>query len=371
MARHCSGRNDRLRCVNVTHSLLLLPLIAGSLVACGKTSTLTVKPGDATPPELLPSEQLEKFVYKKILVLPIEKEVEIKDTSIKVLRDKDAGYYSTNLEKALLTQGFEVISSEIVARAQKGVSSKLSGAEKALIMGKETKADAVFIVQRLTISGTTDYFTVRDLKTDAVEANLVKSDKKGRLYHAETEECVFRLPYYQLEFEGKLIDARSGGVLWVGSTKHTVVDALDESWVAKLDKDCALVNENFSFGQYVAGETALASTYDGLLAELLPPLKKSAFSGQPLVFEEDKPKPKPKPAPPPAKEPEPPKVPTAVVSAKKAALRAGPGSRNERMGYVTRKTKVEVLETMGSWSKVKLQDGRQGWLHDSTFIVNE
>lgn len=354
------------------HSLrahLWLPFVIGTLAACGKTSTLTVKPGDSTPPELLPSEQLEKHVYKKILVLPIEKDVEIEDTTIQALRDKKPEYYSTRLEKALLSQGFEVIASEIVARAQKGINSKLSAAEKALLMGKETKADAVFIVQSMKISGATDYFTVADLKTEKIPPNRVKADKKGRLYHEETEKCIFRLPYYQMEFEGKLIDARSGGVLWVGSTKHTVIDALDESWVAKLDKDCGLVDENFSFGQYVAGEAALASTYDGLLAELLPPLKKSALSGTPLVYEEDKPK--PKPAPPPPKEEEPPKVPTAVVSAKKAALRAGPGSRNERMGYVTRKTKVEVLETMGSWSKVKLQDGRQGWLHESTFIVNE
>ncbi len=355
-----------------THSLralLWLPLVVGTLAACGKTSTLTVKPGESTPPELLPSEQLEKYIYKKILVLPIESDVKIEDTTIQVLRDKEPAYYGTRLEKALLSQGFEVIAAEIVSRAQKGINSKMSAAEKALLMGKETKADAVFIVQSMTISGTTDYFTVEDLKTKEIEPNLVKADKKGRLFHEETEQCIFRLPYYQIEFEGKLIDARSGGVLWVGSTTHTVVDALDESWVAKLDKDCGLVNENFSFGQYVAGETALESTYDGLLAELLPPLKKSALAGTPLVYDEDKPK--PKPTPPPVKEPDPPRVPTAVVSAKKAALRAGPGSRNERMGYVTRKTKIEVLETMGSWSKVKLQDGRQGWLHESTFIVNE
>jgi hypothetical protein len=351
---------------------LWLPLIAGAIVACGKTSTLTVKPGGETPPELLPAEQLEAHIYKKILVLPIEAEIEIKDSTIKVLRDKDAEYYSTKLEKALLSQGFEVISSEIVGRAQKGINSKLSTGEKALLMGKETKADAVFIVQSMTISGTTDYFTVQDLQTKQIEPNLVKTDKKGRLYHEETEQCIFRLPYYVLRFEAKLIDARNGNVLWVGTGTETVVDALDESWVAKLDKDCGLVNENFSFGQYVGGEAALASTYDGLLAQLLPPLKKSAFAGTPLVYEEDKPKPKPKP-PPPKEEPkpEPPKVATAVVSAKKAALRAGPGSRNERMGYVTRKTKVEIMETMGSWSKVKLQDGRQGWLHDSTYIVNE
>ena len=335
------------------------------LTACGKTSTLTVKPGQSSSPELIPAKQLEASIYKKILVLPIEGDIEVKDTTIKVLREKKPEYYGAKLEKALLAQGFEVISSEIVARAQKGIKGKLSGAEKALIMGKETKADAVFMVQSMAISGTTDFFTVDDLKTKTVAKNLVKEDKKGRLFHAETEQCIFRLPYYEVRFEGKMIDARTGNVLWVGSGRQTVVDALDESWVAKLDKECSLVTENFSFGQYVAGEGALTSTYDGLLAQLLPPLKKSALAGKPLVRDEDK-KPPPKPAP----KPEPKKT-TAVVSAKKASLRAGPGNRNQRMRYLTRKTKIEIVETMGSWSKVKLQDGTSGWLHESTFIVNE
>jgi len=99
-----------------------------------------------------------------------------------------------------------------------------------------------------------------------------------------------------------------------------------------------MVKENFSFGQYVASEGALSNTYTGLLGQLLPPLKKSALAGKPLAYDEDKPPPE-KP-----KEPEKPKVKTATVSAKNASLRAGPGSRNQRMRRLSRKTKVEVLD---------------------------
>lgn len=38
---------------------------------------------------------------------------------------------------------------------------------------------------------------------------------------------------------------------------------------------------------------------------------------------------------------------------------------------VPRKAKVEVVETMGEWLKVKIQDGTVGWLHESVLIVNE
>ena len=36
---------------------------------------------------------------------------------------------------------------------------------------------------------------------------------------------------------------------------------------------------------------------------------------------------------------------------------------------ISRKSKVEVLETMGEWLKVKAQDGTIGWMHESTLIM--
>jgi hypothetical protein len=337
-------------------------MVLGS--ACGKTSTLTVRPGEPPAPELLPAEQLEANIYKKILLLPIESEVEVKDSDLAILNEKGKAYYTAKLEKALLAQGFELISPEIVARAEKKAGN-LSAAEKALILGKETKADAVFQVQELSVRGSTDYFTVEDLETSPVDASRVKTDKKGRLYHAETEKCVFKLPYYELRFEGKLIDAQNGNVLWVGSGRYTAIDALAESWVAKLDKDCNLEKENFVFTDYVAAETTLDTTFAGLLGSLVVPMKKSALAGKPLV-KEAKPKPKPKPKPEPK-----PKTKTATVSTNNASLRAGPGSRNQRIRRVSRKTKVEVLESMGEWHKVKLQDGTVGWMHDKVIIISE
>lgn len=347
-----------------------LGLIAGVLlVGCGKTSTLSVAPGTPAAAELIPAEQLEANVYKKVLLLPIEANIERKDTELKVL-DRQPAYYEAKLEKGLLAQGFEVISPEIVARAQKGMkgSGKLSSAEKAMMMGKETNADAVFLVPALSIVGTTDYYTVEDLQTQPADASRVKTDKKGRLYHSETEQCVFAVPYYEVRLEGKLIDARDGSVLWVGSGRQTVVDTLDESWVAKLDKDCELQKENFVFRDYVGLETTLDEAVTGLIGRMVAPMKKSALAGKPIEAEK-KPEPKPKPKPEP--KPEPPKVKTATVSTSRASLRAGPGSKNDRIRRVSRKTKVEVMETMGEWTKVKMQDGTTGWMHESVIILND
>ena len=62
---------------------------------------------------------------------------------------------------------------------------------------------------------------------------------------------------------------------------------------------------------------------------------------------------------------------TATVSGKKASLRAGPGKRNQRIRTVPRKSKVEIVEQMGAWTKVKLQDGTLGWMHESVIIEND
>ncbi len=346
--------------------LLYLP-VALLALGCAKADTLTVKPGTPTALELLPSARLEEFAYKKILLLPFEGEVTVKNVEFAVLKQQDGSYYTSKLEKALLARGFEVIAPEIVARASKSVkgADKLSAVEKAMVMGKETRADAVFLIQSLTMEGVTDFYAVDKLESVEVEASKV-TEKKGQFYETETKDCVHRLPYYAVHMEAKLIDANSGSVLWVGSGRQTVIDSLTESYVAKLHKkDCELLEENFAFEAKLAAEPMLGATFTGLAERLLDPLKTVALKGKPLPVDKPKVAEKPK-EPPPA-----PTAKTAVVSQKKASLRAGPGNKNDRLRYVTRKTKVEVLETMGEWSRVKLQDGAEGWMHESTIIVEE
>jgi Bacterial SH3 domain len=348
--------------------VLLFPVVALAL-GCAKADTLTVKPGTPTALELLPSPRLEEFAYKKILLLPFEGEVTLEDTELPVLRQQDGSYYTNRLEKALLARGFEVISPEIVARVSKSVkdTGKLSAVEKAMVMGKETKADAVFVVQSIVVVGIADFYAVDKLETVKLDPGKVE-EKKGQFYQPETKDCVYQLPYYAVQLEGKLIDATTGSVLWVGSGRQTVIDSLTESYVAKLGKkECELLEENFVFADKLAGEPQLSAVVTDLAGRLLDPLKTLAQKGKPLPVDKPKAeKPKVEPPPPPQ-----PAGKTAVVSQKKASLRAGPGNKNDRLRYVTRKTKVEVLETMGEWSKVQLQDGAVGWMHESTIIVEE
>jgi hypothetical protein len=353
---------------------MLFPILGVALlVACGKTETLTVAPTTPAKPELVPSPQLQAYQYKRILLLPPADPIEKRNVDVKAVKDKNIDFYLGKLEKSMLVQGFDVISPEIVARAEKGLGAKareLSPVEKALILGKETQSDAVLVLQSLTVVGGEAFYAVENMKAARVPANHVKTRtkkrairKKGKYYHSESKDCLVRVPYYDVRIEAKLLDASSGSVLWVGSGTGTVLDALKGSWVAKVkEKKCRVVEENYDYEDLLEESETLDTTFSALLTRMLEPMKVAAFAGKPLPTD------KPKPEKPPEKPPEP-KAKMAIVSGEKAALRMGPSKKDRRIRYVPRKAEVEILETMGEWAKVKLQDGSMGWMHDSVFII--
>jgi uncharacterized protein YgiM (DUF1202 family) len=85
--------------------------------------------------------------------------------------------------------------------------------------------------------------------------------------------------------------------------------------------------------------------------------------------------PAPPPAPPPAAlTPAPPAAPpsapapaekprqTRVIGTDLANFREQPGIRGRILAVLKRGTRVEVLEEKGDWYRVRLEDGREGWV---------
>jgi Bacterial SH3 domain len=358
---------------NIGLSTLGCALLIG---ACGSSMKLTVRPSQPAPVETVLAPKLSERAYRRVLLLPPEAAVEIKDVSVPVVGEKQVAYYTTKLEKLLLGKGFEVISPEIVARAGselQGKQDKLSAAEKALILGQKTKADAVLIVQSLAVHGSRKYFDVTESETSEVEPGRVRKEEgEDHPVRTDDERCLHELPLYELRVEAKLIDAQSGMVLWVGAGRQTSIDSFKDSYIADVDDGCEVLSQSFIYDDYLRDEATLDRTVSALLERMLAPLAKAALSGKvepeeaPVVA---KPEPPPPPPPPPAAA-EPPKK-TAVVSSPRATLREGPSKRDARLKDIPRKAKVEVLETMGEWIKVKIQDGSVGWMHESTVIVSD
>lgn len=359
-------------------SLLSGLLIPGLLLgACSSLTALTVRKTTPAPLTLVPGLQLAERTYQRILLLPPEHGVSVEERiESQVPKDKDTAYYTAKLEKILLAKGFQVVASEIVARAKTNTAKGAhSFAERALIMGRETQADAVLSVQELRVTSGERFFHRLDLK-DVAPAERSQDDD-GRYSHTATGQCLFRLPLYEVYISAKLIDVQHGDVLWVGEGSEKTLDTLPKSWVAKLDEDCQVTEQvPYNYRDYLAGEPAFETTVNDLLMRLIEPLRVRALAPRapkPVikpVVEEPKVAPAvaapatPPPLPAPAKK-------TATITSGRAILRDLPQNDGLRISLVERRSKVEVLQSSGEWHKIGLADGTTGWMHDDSLMVDQ
>jgi N-acetylmuramoyl-L-alanine amidase len=54
-----------------------------------------------------------------------------------------------------------------------------------------------------------------------------------------------------------------------------------------------------------------------------------------------------------------------VIGVDHANFRAQPGRRGRILAVLKRGTRVEVLEEKDDWFRVRLEDGREGWIAES------
>ena len=272
-----------------------------------------------------------------------------------------------------------MVSSEIVARVRTtGQSGKQSFAERALVMGRGTQADAVMSLQKLSVEEGEKFFHIVD-KREVAPAERVQDDD-GRYYHRETGKCLYRLPFYRIDVAVKLIDVQGGDVLWVGEGVETSLDTLPKSWVAQLDNDCQVREQvPFNYRDYFTAEGTYESTVKDLLMRLFEPLRVRALAPQtPMIPAAAPESGAPSgPAPPLSLTPaaaqltqSPGKAPTATISSGRAILRDLPQHDGLRINLVPRRTRVEVLQSSGEWHKIKLEDGTTGWMHDDSLLLD-
>jgi uncharacterized protein YgiM (DUF1202 family) len=76
----------------------------------------------------------------------------------------------------------------------------------------------------------------------------------------------------------------------------------------------------------------------------------------------------PAPLPPPAEPPaieRPPAASVLYVGVQRANFRQGPDLKARILAVVTKGTKLTVLEKSGQWYRVRLDDGKEGWVAES------
>jgi hypothetical protein len=368
---------------------LTLALAITLLSGCGSLSTLTVRPTQAVEPTLVPAPRLSERKYKRILIVPPEEGISVSDrVESPAPSEKDVRFYTGEVEKILLAKGFEVVSSEIVARARTAAQSgKYSFAERALVMGRGSQADAVMSLQKLSVEEGEKFYHIVD-RREVAPAERVQDDD-GRYYHRETEKCLYRIPFYKVSVAAKLIDVQGGDVLWVGEGFETTFDTLPKSWIGQLDNDCQVREQvPFNYREYFTSADTYERVVKDLLMRLFEPLRVRALAPQPTLAPPPAPAATPAvsapaaapapavaPAPLPISQPQmaraqPGKVPTATISSGRAILRDLPQHDGLRINLVPRRTRVEVLQSSGEWHKIKLEDGTVGWMHDDSLLLD-
>lgn len=358
-------------------------LAVAILSGCSSLTTLTVRPTQAVEPTLVPAPRLSERKYKRILIVPPEEGISVSDrVESPAPSEKDVRFYTGEVEKILLAKGFEVVSSEIVARARTAAQSgKYSFAERALVMGRGTQADAVMSLQKLTVEESEKFYHIVD-KREVAPAERVQDDD-GRYFHRETEKCLYRLPYYKVSVAAKLIDVQGGDVLWVGEGDETSLDTMPKSWIAQIDSDCEVREQvPFNYREYFTAQDTYERVVKDLLMRLFEPLRVRALAPQPPLVPAAQPAaeaPLPAvvapaaatvPQPQQPQRTQPGKVPTATISSGRAILRDLPQHDGLRINLVPRRTRVEVLQSSGEWHKIKLEDGTVGWMHDDSLLLD-
>ena len=268
---------------------LVFWVITFGIVGCAAPLQLTVQQLQMPTPEVTLAQSFKEKRYKSILIVPPE-EQEVGGTK-KLIGSQTYNFFLSQIERMLIQAGFRVISQDIVARIENrlqikktdtSTGSTYTRSEKAMVMGKETNADALLVINTLDLKETTASYIeneVRNGMREATDIEVPQATAQGR--------CSIVLLFKRFHFESKLIDVHSGDVLWIGGGTMDTPHLIPQNWTASLkriNRSCIIGAQNFDLTSYLADQNALSKQ----IINLMKVVFKSFGQGQ---LRADKPEP--------------------------------------------------------------------------------
>ena len=188
------------------------------------------------------------------------------------------------IEQRLQERGFNLISGAIVSRVEQMLKGsekgeRLDRTEKALLVGKETGADAIFVVKALYVDQVDRWFLKQRGEDNFVEKpervvhDAIREwpDQKPsaawywlpvlgwlRLAMADSPPSLFVVPVWEAMVEAQMLDL-DGNIVWSGSETLRSVNVIPSSWEARLNGDYpdshvrsfwGRKNQNFDYFEY-------------------------------------------------------------------------------------------------------------------------
>jgi hypothetical protein len=143
----------------------------------------------------------------------------------------------SHIEKRLSQHGFSLISGDIVSRVEDRLRKnetreKWGRTEKALLLGADTGADAIFEVRSLFIDQRIQTFLK---EPGASNFKKVPMAYAARITQEESSAAKFDVPIWEATVEIRMIDI-DGNVIWTGAKTVRTTDILPDDWEVLLDR---------------------------------------------------------------------------------------------------------------------------------------
>ena len=251
--------------------VLVSALLLSSLFACFGTP-LILRKTEPSPPRVMTSNTVKNEKITKLLFLSPD-EAQCPNQCSEVVRTKN-GYsrFVNEVEKLLMEKGFEIISGAIVSRVENKLSDsqtreKWDRVEKALLLGKDTGADAIFEIKDLFVDEVTKTYLKRPGEKEFRE---VPQDF-AKQFATNEKASIFNINIWQATVELRMIDM-SGKVIWSGTKTVSLTDVLPSDWTATLSSsypNATVSSENYDFQLYYYNRDLISSTVQDIIKDLV------------------------------------------------------------------------------------------------------
>lgn len=208
----------------------------------------------------------------KNLIFLSPKEAECPNQCSSVVRLESYNRIVTRIEQRLQERGYNLISGAIVSRVENKLKEsetreKWDRTEKALLLGKDTGADAIFEIRALYVDEGQrwflkekgrDVFNEKPHQTVDSAINSWAWEKPGngwyllpifgwiRLILADSPPSSFMIPYWKAAVDARMIDL-DGNIIWSGSKSVRSTDIIPQTWEARLDGGYPMSRTKTSF----------------------------------------------------------------------------------------------------------------------------
>jgi hypothetical protein len=258
--------------------MLVSALLVATQLSCAANYELIVKKTNPEPPTILQATQ-STTIPRRLLFLS-DKEARCPSQCTAVVKEQ-AEYqkFVSFVESLLMERGFELISGAIVSRIEdrlrdSKVREQWDRLEKALLLGKDTGADAIFEIKALYVTETKSVYLK---ETNSSAFILVPERYADEVRQRDPGSSAFPVLGWEATVELRLVDL-NGKVIWSAAKTVRLSDRLPESWRVRLAptypfatpaRSLGELPYNFDYNMYVYDTALQKSTLLEIIEELV------------------------------------------------------------------------------------------------------